>query len=168
MDEPQRDGAPAPTVGAEALRPNPALEPLRFLVGTWRTEGSHPLLPGRTFHGRTTFEWGFGGAFLVMRSEIDEPEIPSGVALFASDDAADGGAGRWWVSYFDERGVSRRYEVTIGDHEITWARDDDAFSQTQTLRAAADGSTMTSVGRMRRDGGDWEDDLALTCRRETG
>jgi len=148
-------------IGREAAIRNPALARLEFLAGTWRTEGTHPLMPGTTFHGRTSFEWGFGGAFLVMHSEIDEPGIPSGIAIVASDDGAD----RWWLSYFDERGVSRRYELTIGDNELTWARDDDAFSQTQTLRAAPDGQSMTSTGRMRRDGGDWEDDLRLTYRR---
>jgi hypothetical protein len=149
-------------IGHEAEIPNPALGGLQFLVGTWRTEGIHPLVPGKIFHGRTVFEWAFGGAFLVMRSEIEEPEIPSGIAIFASDDAA----GERWASYFDQRGVSRRYVVTIGDGEITWERDDEAFSQRMTLRAEPDGRAMTGTGRMRKNGGAWEDDLTLTYRRD--
>jgi hypothetical protein len=39
------------TIGSEAAIPNPALKPLSFLVGEWRTEGSHPQLPGKTLHG---------------------------------------------------------------------------------------------------------------------
>jgi hypothetical protein len=70
------------TIGSEAAIPNPALKPLGFLVGEWLTEGSHPVLPGKTLHGRTSFAWSDGGAFLVMRSEIDEPEVPSGIAIF--------------------------------------------------------------------------------------
>ena len=69
-----------PMIGSEAAIPNPALEPLSFLVGEWRTEGTQPTVPGKTFHGRTRFTWSDGGAFLVMRSEIDEPEVPSGIA----------------------------------------------------------------------------------------
>jgi hypothetical protein len=88
----------------EAAIPNPALKPLSALVGKWRTVGTHPLVPGVTFHGHTSFEWIEGGAFLLMHSEIDEPGIPSGVAVFGSDDSAD----VWFMLYFDERGVSRK------------------------------------------------------------
>ena len=48
-----------------AAKPNPALKPLTFLVGTWNTVGTHPLVPGTTFHGRTTFDCLEGGAFLI-------------------------------------------------------------------------------------------------------
>jgi hypothetical protein len=41
----------------EASIPNPALEPLSVLVGTWNTVGAHPLLHGMTLHGQTSFEW---------------------------------------------------------------------------------------------------------------
>ena len=75
-------------VGPEAQRSNPALEPLAPLIGQWRTTGAHPLVPGTAFHGRTSFEWHERGAFVLMRSEIDEPEIPSAVAVVGSDDAA--------------------------------------------------------------------------------
>src|SRR4051812_6463064 len=39
----------------EATKPNPALAPLSVLIGTWHTVGTHPLVPGKTFHGRTSF-----------------------------------------------------------------------------------------------------------------
>jgi len=61
----------------EAAKPNPALQSLAGLIGTWTTIGTHPLVPGTTFHGRTSFVWIAGGAFLLMESRIDEPEIPS-------------------------------------------------------------------------------------------
>lgn len=54
-------------VGAEAQRRNPALEPLTALLGEWRTTGTHPLAPGTTFHGRTSFAWHEGGAFVLPR-----------------------------------------------------------------------------------------------------
>src|SRR5215213_10019896 len=115
----------AELVRNEAAKPNPALEPLSVLVGTWNTVGTHPLVPGTTFHGRTTFEWLDGGAFLVMRSEIDEPQIPSAIAVIGSDDAT----GECTMLYFDERGVSRRYGVRLRGDELAWWRDDPAFSQ---------------------------------------
>ena len=78
----------ATPIGPEAPKPNPALEPLTPLVGQWRTTGTHRRIPGTTFHGRTSLERHEHGAFLLMRSEIDEPEIPSAVAVIGSDDAA--------------------------------------------------------------------------------
>ena len=151
----------SPPIGSEALIPNPALEPLGFLVGTWRTQGWHPMVPGTTFHGRTSFAWHQGGAFLIMHSEIDEAEIPSGVAIFASDDLNR----RLLMSYFDERGVSRLYEVEAGDRRVTWRRDNPKLSQTMTLIADPSGDRLEGQGRMAEDGGAWKDDLQLTYER---
>src|ERR1700753_2717718 len=104
------------TIGREAMIPNPALAPLGRLGGQWQTTGTPPLVPGKTFHGRTSFAWQDGGAFLVMRTEIDEPDIPSGIAYFGSDDAA----GAFFMIYFDERGVSRKYDVTVKGNVVSW------------------------------------------------
>ena len=54
----------------EASIPNPALKAFGVLVGEWNTVGTHPLVPGTTFHGHASFEWIEGGAFLIMHSEI--------------------------------------------------------------------------------------------------
>src|SRR5918997_7081943 len=112
-------------IGPEAQRPNPARGPLAPLLGTWRTTATHPLVPGTTFHGRTSFAWHEGGAFVVMRSEIDEPGIPSGVAVIGSDDAA----GTFTMVYFDERAISRRYTVEVTEDGVRWQRDEAGFAQ---------------------------------------
>lgn len=145
----------------EATKPNPALEPLSVLVGTWTTVGTHPLVPGITFHGRTSFARIEGGAFLIMRSEIDEPEIPSGIAIFGTDDAT----GECSMLYFDERGVSRRYEVSLRDNVWRWWRNANGFSQRFAGTIAADGRTIVSRGELSRDGSTWEPDLELTYTR---
>ncbi len=145
----------------EAAIPNPALAPLKVLVGSWKTVGTHPYFPTTTFHGRTTFEWMAGGAFLMMRSEIDEPGIPSGISIFGTDDVA----GKGHMLYFDERGVSRLYQFSCADHEWRWWRDTPEFSQRMTGIISADGRTITTRGEMARDGGAWEPDLALTYTR---
>src|SRR4051794_39391489 len=148
-------------IGSEAQRPNPALEPLTPLVGEWRTTGTHPLVPGTVFHGRTSFAWHEGGAFLLMRSEIDEPEIPSAVAVIGSDDAA----GTFTMIYFDERGISRRYTVELAAGEVSWHRDEAAFAQRMVVTIAADGNRLNAEGTMSRDNGPWEKDLQLTYAR---
>lgn len=145
----------------EAAKPNPLLQVLSVLVGTWTTTGTHPLVPGKTFHGRTTFRWIEGEAFLVMHSQIEEPEIPSGIAIFGTDDAA----GDCCMLYFDERGVSRRYETRVDGNEWRWWRNASEFSQRFIGTIAADGQTIVSRGEFSRNGGPWESDLALTYRR---
>ena len=143
-------------IGHEAAIPNPALAPLSFLVGEWRTEGSHPLIPG-TIHGRTSFAWSDGGAFLVMRSEIDEPGIPSGIAIIATDDDSK----ECSMLYFDERGVSRRYVVALRSDEWRWWRDSPGFSQRFTAQVIDGGKRLVGQGELNRGSG-WEPDLQLT------
>lgn len=145
-------------IGAEARIPNPALQPLSFLLGTWSTVGTHPMLPGKTLRGRTSFEWADGGAFLIMRSEIDEPEVPSGIAVIGTDgDAKDG-----FMLYFDERAVSRRYVVSLRSDLWHWWRDAPGFSQRFTGTIVDDGRRIVGKGELCRDGVHWEGDLELT------
>lgn len=145
----------------EAAIPNPALAPLAPLVGRWKTVGTHPMVPGKAFHGSTSFRWMEGGAFLVMHSQIDEPEIPSAVAIFGSD--ADREA--LFMLYFDERGVSRKFDVTLRDETLRWWRDEPAFAQRLTGRIIDGGRTIVSSGELCRDGHTWEGDLQLTYTR---
>ena len=145
----------------DASIPNPALAPLTPLLGEWKTVGTHPMVPGTTFHGRTSFTWLEGGAFLVMHSQIDEPEIPSGIAVFGSDDASE----TLFMLYFDERGVSRKYDVSFRDATLKWWRTAPDFSQRFTGRIADDGRTIVGEGELCRDGQTWEGDLQLTYTR---
>jgi hypothetical protein len=145
----------------EAAIPNLALQPLAVLVGDWSTVGSHPLIPGTTLHGRSSFGWLEGGAFLIMRSEIDEPGIPSGIAIFGSDDAT----GEISMLYFDERGVSRRYEVAMDGNIWRWWRNAPGFSQRFTGALSEDGRTIVGKGELSRDGISWEPGLDLTYTR---
>jgi hypothetical protein len=145
----------------EAAIPNHTLQPLAVLVGDWSTVGSHPLIPGTTLHGRSSFEWLEGGAFLIMHSEIDEPGIPSGIAIFGSDDTT----GEISMLYFDERGVSRRYEVAMDGNVWRWWRNAPGFSQRFTGTLSEDGRTIVGKGELSRDGISWEPDLDLTYTR---
>jgi hypothetical protein len=150
------------TIGAEALKPNPALKPFEFLIGEWQTTGSHPYFPDAELHGRMVVAWIYGGAFLMIRAEIDHPEFPDGIAIFGSDDQE----GAYYQIYFDERGISRKYDVAITDNGIKWWRNDDHFSQRFTMTIEKDQKDqkdrLTTTGEMSRDGGEWEQDLSLT------
>jgi hypothetical protein len=147
------------TIGSNAQKHNPALNPLEVLVGTWKTEGSHGLFPGLTLHGSVTFEWIENGAFLMMRSEIiNDSRFPSGIAIFGSDDVQK----RIHMLYFDERGVSRIQEVSVNKNVIKWWRDQPGFSQRCTNTASSDGQTIVSKGELSKNGVTWEKDLDLT------
>jgi len=148
-------------IGSEASKANPALQPFGVLVGEWQTTGSHPYLPGTTLHGRTSFDWLEGGAFVIMHSELDHPDFPAGVAIFGSDD----GAKRYFMLYFDERGVSRKYDVAITSERLEWWRDDPSFSQRFNISFEAEGDKLVSSGEMSRDGAAWEKDLSLMYAR---
>ena len=144
-----------------AAIPNRALQPFDVLIGEWKTIGSHPYLPNTTLHGRTSFNWIEGGAFLIMHSEIDEEGVPSGIAVFGSDDAT----GEYFMLYFDERNVSRKYEVSFADNVLKWWRNAPNFSQRYTWTIASDGQTIVGNGELSRDGSTWENDLELTFTR---
>ena len=109
----------------EASGPNPALEPFHVLIGSWSTTGTHGQDPETTLHGHTSFEWLENGSFLLMRSAIDDPRFPSAVAIIGSDDAE----GEYYMLTFDERGVSRKYEVTLHDNIWKWWRNAPGFLQ---------------------------------------
>jgi hypothetical protein len=96
-----------------------------------------------------------------MRSETDETAIPSAVAIFGSDDGAE----RIYMLYFDERGVSRKFDVAVGAEEVICRRDHPRFSQIMRLRADGGGDRLIGSGRRSEDGAAWQDDLSLTYTR---
>lgn len=149
-------------IGTKALIPNPALKDLEFLIGEWEVTGSHPYLPGITLHGRASFEWLEGGAFLILHSDIDNPKFPDGVEIFGSDDNTK----EFFMLHFDERGVSRKYNVSLTKNGLSWSRDEPSFSQRFNLRLEDNGQ-MVSKGEMSRDGAAWEKDLELKYERST-
>ncbi len=140
---------------------NPALEPFRVLIGNWNTTGTHGLLPDTILHGRTSFEWLENGAFLIMRSEIDDHRFPQGIAIFGSDNSQ----GEYYMLMFDERGVSRMQEVSLRDNIWKWWRNAPGFSQRYEGMISEDGNTIIGKGELSKDGVSWEQDLNLTYTR---
>ena len=67
--------------------------------------------------------------------------------------------------YFDERGVSRKYDVALQDNVWTWSRYAPEFSQRFTGTIQDGGRTIEAAGELSRDGSTWQRDLELTYRR---
>ncbi len=144
--------------------PNPALKDLEALAGEWSVEIAFPTDPPGTVHGRVTFDWIEGGAFLVMRAGGIEWSGPSGaVGIIGRDDAAE----TYSMLYFDARGVSRIYQMSFGDGVWTQWRSAPGFSQRFTGTLSDDGSTITARWEKSSDGVRWEHDFDLTYRRAT-
>ena len=144
-----------------AAIPNPALQPFSILIDNWNTIGTHGLLPNTILPGRVSFEWLEGGAFLMMRSEIDDPRIPRTIAIFASDDSER----ETYMLTFDERGVSRKYAVSLSDNILKWWRNASGFNQRYEGRIVDGGNTIIGKGELSKDGLAWEKDLDLTYTR---
>ena len=154
-----------------ASKPNPALEPFSVLIGNWETTGTHGLLGDTVLHGHTSFEWLENGAFLLMRSHIDDPRFPSAIAIFGSEGAESNGAvsdsagAEYYMLTFDERGVSRKYDVTLNNNLWKWWRNAPGFSQRYEGIIEDGGNTITTRGELSKDGSSWEKDLDLTYKR---
>ena len=129
------------------------------LIGRWTVEGAHPLLPGDVIRGQVTFEWLTGRQFVIQRSHYDHPDIPDAITII------DAAGGQPSMHYFDRRGVSRVYAVSLDEDRWRFWRDDPGFGQRFTGVFSDDGDTITGQGEMCRDGSNWEPDLALTYRR---
>src|SRR5258708_4088024 len=123
--------------------------------------GTHPLVPDTTLHGRASFEWIEGGAYLIWRQEIDHPSFPKGMAIFGSDDATN----EYFMLYFDSRGVSRKQEMSFKNNVWKLWRNAPGFSQRYTYTIKDDGYTIISKGELSKDGLTWEKDLDLTYTR---
>ena len=145
----------------ELTLPNPALPPFSVLIGTWQTTGTHGQLPDTILHGQTSFAWLEHGAFLLMRSQMDDPRVPRTIAVVGSDDAA----GAYYLLTVDERGVSRKYDVSRRNNLWQWWRNAPGFRQRYAVRIAEDGQTMIGRGELSKDGVVWEKDLDLTYTR---
>lgn len=136
---------------------SPALEPLDALVGTWSVEFRHVALPDPV-PGRKTFEWLEGGHFLIERSRMEHPEVPDHIGIIGADDLGEELA----EHYFDSRGVSRIYRMSLKDGIWKIWRDAPGFSQRFTGRFSDDGKTIEVLGELSRDGVRWERDFEQT------
>ena len=102
-----------------------------------------------------------GGAFLMMRTEMEEGKIPASIAIFGSDNTK----GEFFMLYFDERKVSRKCDVQFNGNVLKWWRTGPEFSQRYTFTFTDNNNTIISRGEMSENGTTWEPDLDLTYTR---
>ena len=141
------------------------------LIGEWHGEGTMPTEPPITIVVDASVER--LGEFIVFRSTSKPAEVPDSVSIIGG--APDGEPQP--MHYFDERGVERRYLVTLEGSTWTIRRDPGedwngahgpGFNQRFIGEISADGRTIE--GRWERgmgeSGSEWELDFPLTYVRK--
>jgi hypothetical protein len=137
------------------------------LAGKWEIEATHQAFPGDIIRGRATFEWLEGGLILIWRARYDHPDIPDIIAILSCDDTGDlrNPSGGCAMHYFDQRGVTRFYNLSAEPGVWRFWRDAPGFSQRFTGAFSSDGSIIDGLAELCRDGSTWERDLPITYRR---
>jgi hypothetical protein len=143
---------------------NPALERLDVLVGDWNieiTSTSFDPDPSAVVHGRASFHWLEDRAFLRERFEIEDSKFPRGIAIIGPDDSAD----TYCILYFDSRGVSRIYPVSLQDNAWKMWRDFPGFSQRFIGIFEDNRNRISARWEKPSDGSNWEHDVDITYTR---
>lgn len=138
-----------------SLTPNPMLKDLEVLVGDWEMELSNAAFlpdPSITVKGRISFEWLEDGAFLIMRMG------QNALWLISRDDAST----NYQVFYYDDRRVSRVYEMSFSEHVWKIWRTSPGFSQRFEGKLNTNGRTITANWEKSSDGITWEHDFNVT------
>jgi hypothetical protein len=128
---------------------SPRLAALDAFLGEWTVRPTPPAEWGvedpDTLTGRVTFEWALDGAYLVQRSQAPDP-IPDSTSFVAVE--GDG----YRQHYFDSRGVTRLYRMSLHDGVWTLERTEADFSPLEFAQRFV--GTFTDDGR--RIDGRWE------------
>ncbi|HEU5317546.1 MAG TPA: hypothetical protein VFX49_15645 [Chloroflexota bacterium] len=149
---------------------NPMLRHLDPLVGEWKTESTHPALPGTVVPGRATFEWLEGRHYLVWRESADHPDFPDSLTIFGCDAPPDADPTSDWpggclLHSYDSRGIFRVTEWAAEEGKVRLWRLQPGFSMRCAYTLSAGSDTMTLTCELSQDGATWEPDLQATYRR---
>jgi hypothetical protein len=147
-----------------------ALTRLDVFVGEWVVEARFPgdqAATGESPRGRSRFEWDLRRQYLLQRTEAPGPGVPDSLAIVS----ADLETGAYTQHYYDSRGVTRLYAMSLDDGVWTLTRESPDFSRLDFAQRfigtfSTDGSTISGAWARRFDGSpDWQHDFDLIYRR---
>jgi hypothetical protein len=127
--------------------------------------GEWPAVPPDV-GARTTWEWMGDSGLLVQRWSVPIAEAPDGLAVIGWDD----GRGTYLQHYFDDRGVIRLYELSIGRGELRLERTRPdfsplGFSQRFVGTFSEDGRRIEGAWHIAEDHTSWRKDFDLLYTR---
>ena len=147
-----------------AIKPNPSLKPLETLIGNWTMEISNaPFLPDPSakVQGKVSFEWIEGGAYLAMRQGKRAAGTPFATWLITRDESSK----KFAVFYYDDRNVSRIYQMSFGKAIWKIWRKAPGFSQRFKGIISKDGKTIKASWEKATNGKDWKHDFDMIYTR---
>lgn len=150
--------------GSNVSNPNPALRDLEILIGKWGMELSNAAFlpdPSATVKGNAVFEWLEDAAFLIMRMGDNPSKSQGAIWLINRDESSPD----YKVFYFDDRKVSRIYEMGFADQVWKLWRDSPGFSQRFAGRIDHDGNRILAKWEKSNDGQTWEHDFDVMYTR---
>ena len=130
---------------------------LRRLIGTWTVEGR--FVGGtkvQKVRGTATFRWLVKDALVVTRTRMSV--APASTAVLGADDTQNA----FTMLYSDERGVVRRFAMTLTARRWTLVRRAPGFSQRFIGRLAANGRSIRATWEKSADSRRWLRDFQLT------
>lgn len=141
---------------------NPALADLQVLVGGWNVEISNTTFlpdPAATIGLQVSFDWMEGGTFLVARQHGGETAGVPNCVCVVSRDAVDE---HYLMFYFDDRGVSRIYHMSLKSGTWKLWRNASGFMQRFTGAISKDGERIAGRWEKSYDDTTWEHDFDIT------
>jgi hypothetical protein len=148
------------TLNRDSTDENPALKKLDILIGNWNITGKHRLIPN-PIKGKINFSWFNGKSFLIMRTGFNQSGPPNSMAIIGSDDKAE----KLSMLYFDERGVSRIYDVVFNNNVLKMERNHPGFSQRFTGTIKDNGNKIEGAWELCEDSVNWKKDLEIIYTR---
>ena len=142
-------------------QPNPALQSLEVLSGSWEMELSNAAFlpsPSATVKGAVSFEWIQSRAFLVMSMGDKLSGAPNAIWLFSRDETNP----HYTVLYYDARSVSRVYEMSFSGSVWKMWREAPGFRQRYEGTLSKNSKTITAHWEKSSDGINWEHDFDVT------
>jgi hypothetical protein len=140
---------------------NPALSDLEVLLGRWQVEMRFPTDPPTRVLTSSTVSWHEDGAFLKMHNGIETPESPWSTSIVSRDETTQ----TYCMLYYDWRGTSRIYQMSLEHGQWKQWRQAPGFSQRFIGTFSEDGRTITARWELSSDGEQWERDFDLTYTR---
>ena len=133
-------------------------------MGQWEMELSNASFlsnPSATVRSRVVFEWLEDAAFLIMRMGDYPSESQGAIWLINRDEASSD----YKVFYYDNRKVSRIYEMRFADQVWKLWRQSPGYSQRFEGRVSHDGNKISAKWEKSNDGEMWEHDFDVTYTR---
>lgn len=139
---------------------------LGLFLGHWKMDIIHPHLQPNPISGNTHFDW-LEETYLVQHTQIDKAEFPNSTSIYDWDLMTE----QYLMHYFDTRGVTRLYQMTLENGVWKLWRDKADFSPltfNQRFTGTFDekGTVIESAWEASDDGITWSHDFKIVYRKD--